>query len=82
MTFQTKISIEIAGIRRSIPVEFKYRVDTAKGKPVPIHDSASSLYWGNRSSGEWIYDAMGVRQLKELDSQLVEHWRAEKGKAA
>lgn len=82
MTFETKISIEIAGIRRSIPVEIKYRVEMVQGKPTPIHLSATAVCWGKRSSGEWIYDAMGVRQHKELDSQLIENWESQKGKAA
>ncbi len=82
MTYETRIGIEIVGIRRSIPVEFKYRIKAVKGKPVAIHDSATALCWGKRSSGEWIYDAMGTRQFEELDSRLIEHWKSERGKAA
>jgi len=82
MRYETRIGIEIAGIQRSIPVEFQYRVETVKGKPVAIHDSATSMCWGRRSSGEWVYDAMGTRQLEELDSRLIAHWKTERGKAA
>ena len=82
MTYETKIGIEIAGIRRSIPVEFKYRIKAVKGKLVAIHESTTVLRWGKRSSGEWIFDAIGTRQLGELDSRLIEHWRSGRGKAA
>jgi hypothetical protein len=82
MTYETRIGIEIAGIRRSIRVEFKYRIKAVKSKPVAIHESATVCCWGERSSGEWIYDAMGTRQLEELDSRLIECWKSEKGKAA
>ncbi len=73
MTYETKIAIEIAGIRRAIPVEFHYRVKIINGKRTPIHDSASVRYGRMRLAGDWIYDAMGTRQLRELDDLLLAH---------
>ncbi len=82
MTYETKVGIEIAGIRRSIRIEFKYKVQTIKGKPTPVHASATVLRQRERLSGDWVYDALGDRQLEELDRRLVEHWKSNKGKAA
>jgi hypothetical protein len=81
MTYETKIGIEIEGIRRSIPLEIKYRVEAIKGKPELIHDSVSVLFGEDRLSGEHVYDLLGVRQRKGLEDQLLNHWKSENGEA-
>ena len=80
MTYETRIGIEIAGIRRSIPLSFRYRVENIGGIHHPIHDSVFIVKGNKRLPGEWIYKAIGVRQLKELDGKLLKHWMS--GKAA
>ena len=80
MTYETKIGIEIAGIRRSLRIAFDYHVETVEGEMQPIHDSVR-LLTGERQSGTWIYHAIGARQLKELDGRLMEHWASERGRA-
>jgi hypothetical protein len=82
MTYETKVGIEIAGIRRSLRIEFKYEVKTIKRKPAPVHGSATVLCQGERLPGDWVFNAMGPRQLEELDRRLVAHWKSGKGKAA
>jgi hypothetical protein len=81
MTYETKIGIEIEGIRRSIPLKIKYRVEAIKGKPQLIHDSVSILCGEERLPGECVYDLLGVRQRKGLEDQLLENWKSENGEA-
>ena len=81
MTYETRIAIEIAGIRRSFPLEIKYRVEAIKGKPELIHDSVSVLCGEERRSGEIVYDLLGLRQRKELEDRLLDHWKSENGEA-
>jgi hypothetical protein len=81
MTYETKIGIEIEGIRRSIPLKIKYRVEAIKGKPQLIHDSVTALCGEERRSGEIIYDFLGLRQRKELEDQLLNHWKSENREA-
>jgi hypothetical protein len=80
MTYETKIRIEIAGIRRSLRIAFDYHIGTVDSERQPIHDSVRILT-GDRLSGTWIYYAIGARQLKKLDSRLMEHWESERGRA-
>ena len=75
MTYETRIGIEIAGIRRSIPLLFRYRVENIGGMQHAIHDSVSIVSGSKRFPGEWIYKAIGARQLRELDEQLLEYWK-------
>jgi hypothetical protein len=82
MTYETKVGIEIAGIRRSLRIEFSYQVRTIKRKRTPVQDSATVLCQGERLSGDWVFNAMGPRQLEELDRRLIAHWKSSKGKAA
>jgi hypothetical protein len=81
MNYETKIGIEIEGIRRSIPLEIKYRVEAIKGKPQLIHDSVSILCGEERRSGECVYDFLGLRQRKELEDRLLDHWKSKNGEA-
>jgi len=81
MTYETRIAIEIAGIRRSLPLEIKYRVEAIKGKPELIHDSVSFLSGEERRSGEIVYDLLGLRQRKELEGRLLDHWKSENREA-
>ena len=78
MTYETRIGIEIAGIRRSIPLSFHYRVEKIGGRQHAIHDSVHILNGNQRLPGEWIYKAIGTRQLRELDEQLIEYWKSGK----
>ena len=80
MTYETKIGIEIAGIRRSLRIAFDYHIGTIDGERKPIHDSVRVLT-GDRLSGTWIYYAIGARQLKELDGRLIENWASQRGRA-
>ncbi len=73
VTYETKIAIEVAGIRRAIPVEFRYRVKAIGGKRTPIHDSAAVRCGRRRFPGDWVYEAIGVRQLRALDDLLLAH---------
>jgi hypothetical protein len=73
VTYETMIGIEIAGIRRAIPLRFQYRIKTINGKRTPIHDSVAILSGGRRLPGDWVYEAIGVRQLMELDDLLLAH---------
>jgi hypothetical protein len=77
VTYETKIAIEIAGIRRAVPLVFRYHVKTISGKRTPIHESASMRCGRSRFPGDWVYEAMGVRQLRELDDELLAHWAPE-----
>lgn len=79
MNYETKIGIEIAGIRRSVPLVFRYSVKTINGKRTPIHESAFVRCGRSRFPGDWVYEAMGVRQLRELDDELLAHWTPENG---
>ena len=78
MIYETRVSVEIAGIRRSLRIAFDYHVETVEGEKLPIHDSVRVLT-GKRLSGKWVYYAIGDRQLKKLDSRLMEHWESRRG---
>jgi hypothetical protein len=64
VTYETKIGIEIAEVRRSLPLEFDYRVVTTNGKRQAVHDAVSVVCGAKRFGGEWIYEAIGDRQLR------------------
>ena len=81
MNYETRIGIEIEGIRRSIPLKIKYRVKSIKDKPQLIHDSVSILCGEGRIPGESVYDLLGVRQRKGLEDRLLENWNSENGEA-
>jgi hypothetical protein len=81
MNYETKIGIEIEGIRRSIPLKIKYRIEAIKGKPQLIHDSVSILCGEEQTPGECVYDLLGVRQRKELEDRLLDHWKSKNGEA-
>ena len=75
MTYETEMTIEIAGTRHSIPLEIDYRMATFNnGRRRPVHDAVSIVCGGRRFVGEWIYDAMCSRQLEALDRELLAHW--------
>jgi hypothetical protein len=74
VTYETEITIEIAGTRHSIPLEIDYRVATVNGRRQPIHDAVSVVCGERRFAGEWIYDAMGSRQAQALDMVMLAHW--------
>ena len=75
MIYETRIGIEIAGIRRFLRIAFDYHVETVDGERLAVHDSIRVLT-GEQRSGKWIYNAIGARQLKELDCRLLEHWKS------
>jgi hypothetical protein len=80
MTYETKIRIEIAGIRRSLRIAFDFHMGTVDGERQPIHDSVRVLT-RDRLPGTWIYHAIGVRQLKALDGRLIAHWASRRGRS-
>jgi hypothetical protein len=82
MTYETWISIEMAGIRRGIRMVFEYHIKEINGKPQLLHDSVTALCGEERRSGEFFYDFLGLRQRKELEDRLLDHWKAENRKAA
>jgi len=77
MTYETKISIEIAGIRRSIRIAFQYHVESIGGEMQVIHDSARVLSDDGTLPGQWVYEAIGPRQLKQLHGDLLDHWNTQ-----
>ncbi len=79
VTYETKIAIEIAGIRRAVPLVFRYHVKMINGKRTPIHESAFVRSGRSRFPGDWVYEAMGDRQLRELDDELLAHWTPQNG---
>ena len=78
MTYETSIGIEIAGIKRSIRLEFNFHVEMVDGERLPIHEGVRILDKGMRASGTWVYDAIGPRQLKELEARLMHYWDGRK----
>lgn len=82
MKYETWVGIEVGGIRHGIRMVFDYRVEAIKGKPQIIHDSVIALFGEERRSGEGIYDFMGLRQRKELEDRLLDHWKSHNGVAA
>ncbi len=82
MTYETEIRIEIAGVRKSIPLEFRYRVATADGSPRLDLDSVTVVCGGRQFAADWVYEAMGIRQLKALEAEMLAHWKAERQGAA
>jgi hypothetical protein len=74
VTYQTKIVIEIAGVRRSLQFAVDYHVETVEGEILPIQDHVCVLERGRLVPGEWVYHAMGPRQLKELEARLMKQW--------
>jgi len=82
MKYETWIAIEIAGIRRGARMVFEYCVENIKGKPQLIHDSVSIQGEEERIPAENIYDLLGLRQRKELEDRLLDHWKSENGEAA
>jgi hypothetical protein len=77
MIYETLIGIEVAGIRRSIPVAFTYRVRAIKGKPTAIYESAVFRLESSRLPGNWVCDVLGPRQLGKLEGELLAQWAAE-----
>lgn len=75
MTYETKMEIQIAGIRRSVRLVFEYHIEIENGLRETVHDSVAVLSDERWMPGNWIYHLMGPRQLKELDSDLFKHWR-------
>jgi hypothetical protein len=75
MTYETKIEIQIAGIRRIVRLAFEYHMETVNGNRGLVHDSAAVFSDDRWLPGNWIYHLIGPRQLKELDSDLIKHWR-------
>lgn len=74
MTYETRIGIEIAGIRRSVRLVFEYHMEIVNGERELVHDSVAVLSDNGWLPGKWIYHLMGPRQQKELNSDLVKHW--------
>jgi hypothetical protein len=77
MTYETRIEIEIAGIRRALRLAFEYRVETVEGEIQPLHEGVSVLINGQRLPGKWVYQAIGPRQFKELEARLIENWNSQ-----
>ena len=68
------IGIEIAGIRRALRVAFDYHVEAVEGELLPVLDKICVLTNRGIVAGKWICQAIGPRQLKELEGKLIEHW--------
>ncbi len=77
MIYETKISVEIAGIRRSVRIAFEYHVESISGEMQVIHDSARVLSDEGPLPGRWVYEAIGPRQLKQLHGDLIEYWNTQ-----
>jgi hypothetical protein len=75
--YDTRIGIEIAEIRRSVWLEFKYRVDTENCEDQLVHEAITLLAdEGGRIPADWIELLLGPRQRKELESRLLKYWKA------
>ena len=82
MRYETWVGIETGGIRHGIRMVFDYHVKAINGKPQLIHDSVTALCGEERRSGECFYDFLGLRQRKDLEDRLLNHWKSENGVAA
>ncbi len=74
VTYETEMTIEIAGTRHSVPLEIDYRVATVDGRRQPVHDAVSVVCGEKRFRGDWVYDAMCSRQLRALDREMLTYW--------
>jgi hypothetical protein len=74
MTYETKMGIQIAGIRRSVRLVFEYHIEIENSVREIVHDSVTVLSDDRWQAGNWIYHLLGPRQMKELDSDLIKHW--------
>jgi hypothetical protein len=76
MTYETRIEIEIAGIRRGVRLAFEYHIEKADGASRIVHDAVTILTDRNRMPADWICLLLGPRQRKEINSRLLENWKS------
>jgi hypothetical protein len=74
MIYETKICIEIEGIRRAIPLLFEYHIESVNGKSKLVHDSVVVLADEGKMLADWVYLLLGRRQRRELESHLLQQW--------
>jgi hypothetical protein len=74
--YETRIGIELAGIRRSIRLAFEYHIEKADGASLIVHDAVAILTDRKRMPADWICLLLGSRQRKEINSRLLENWKS------
>jgi hypothetical protein len=73
MTYETRIEIEIAGIRRGVRLAFEYHMEKADGARRIVHDAVTMLTERKRMPADWICLLLGPRQRNEINSRLLKN---------
>ncbi len=72
MTYETWIGIEIAGIRRGLRLTVGYHIESNR----PVLDSVCLRRKKKQLPDSWILEVIGLRQLKELQEEMLRHWES------